>query len=457
MPFSVAPNPRFLFETASYTAALAQVAYALDRRESLVVVTGQIGTGKTLLCRTVVERLERKTFVSVINDPFLERDDLLKLMLQDFGVISRDRTKLVPTTRHDLIHALEEFLASLAPIQAHAILIIDEAQHVRPDVMEQIRLLSNVLDDRGTMLEIVLVGQPDLETMLARPELRQVQQRVSRRVRLESLTPQEVAAYIEHRLAIARGDSTSDGPFTTEAIEAVARHSAGIPRVVNLLCDRALEAAFERQMRQVDASLIESAARALDLTAAELGSDPNFPIEKGSDPFSASASRRVRLGLMLAGAAALMALAIGLGAGLMKRSRAPETAPRPPIRPTAVAAPIAASPASPAPATSDTAGAMAPAGTSMMVRTGTPDISNVPAAPSAEAFEIVVASFRTETRARAVAMDLAALDQPVRRRVADGWQQVLTGPFASRTLADEAQQQLERAGFIGTHIVRTGR
>ena len=92
-----------------------------------------------------------------------------------------------------------------------------------------------------------------------------------------------------------------------------------------------------------------------------------------------------------------------------------------------------------------------------MVRTATPDISNVPAAPSAEAYEIVVASFRTETRARAVAMDLAALDQPVRRRVTDGWQQVLTGPFASRTLADEAQQQLERAGFIGTHIVRTGR
>src|SRR5580692_545881 len=117
-PFSLAPDPRFLFASASHAAALAQVAYALERREPLVVMTGEIGTGKTLLCRTVLQRLERKTFLSVINDPLLERDELLKQLLHDFGVISKDRTRLTKASRHELIETLETFLTSLVPIQA---------------------------------------------------------------------------------------------------------------------------------------------------------------------------------------------------------------------------------------------------------------------------------------------------------------------------------------------------
>src|SRR5919201_5806412 len=118
-PFSLAPDTRFRFQSASHAAALAQVTYALERREPVVVVTGEIGTGKTLLCRTIVERLERKTFLSIVNDPLLERDELLKQMLQDFGVVSRDRTRLSPTSRHDLIRALQEFVSSLSSLQAH--------------------------------------------------------------------------------------------------------------------------------------------------------------------------------------------------------------------------------------------------------------------------------------------------------------------------------------------------
>ena len=193
-PFSLAPNPKFLFESASHASALGQVAYALERREPLIVITGEIGTGKTLLCRTVLERLERKTFVSVINDPMLERDDLLKLILQDFGVISKDRRRMAPTTRHDLVHALQDYLASLVPLQAHAVVIIDEAQHLQPDVLEQIRLLSNINDEIGTMLQIILVGQTDLESQLSRPELKQFQQRVSRRVRLAPLARRRAGA-----------------------------------------------------------------------------------------------------------------------------------------------------------------------------------------------------------------------------------------------------------------------
>src|SRR5207245_8924818 len=116
------------------------------------------GSAKTLLRRPVLQRLERKTFLSSVNDPLLERDDLLKQMLQDFGVLSKDRTVVTQTNRHDLTRALEEFLSSLRQLRAHAAVIIDEAQHVQPDVLEQIRLVSNIQDERGTMLQVILVG-----------------------------------------------------------------------------------------------------------------------------------------------------------------------------------------------------------------------------------------------------------------------------------------------------------
>ena len=342
-PFSLAPNPRYLFESASHGAALAQVAYAIERREPLVVITGEIGTGKTLLCRTVLQRLERKTFVAVINNPLLERDDLLKQLLQDFGVISKDRTKMTAMSRHDLVHALEDFLASLVPLQAHAVVVIDEAQHIRPDVLEQIRLLSNIDDERGTMLQIILVGQADLESLLSRPELRQFQQRVSRRFRLDPLGADELRLYIEHRLAVGRGVSTQSqmpggkeleramaewegtaagGTFTPDAIRAVWTLSGGLPRVVNVLCDRALEAACARRSRTIDAALITTAALALDLRAQPPPVDPvpvpepfkadeaAIPIAFQAAPAAAPRGRRI---VAVIAAMALAAVVIWLG------------------------------------------------------------------------------------------------------------------------------------------------
>ena len=269
-PFSLAPDPRFLFDSASHAAAREQVGRALERREPLVVVTGEIGTGKTLLCRSVVQKLASRTFLSIVHDPMLDRDELLKQMLQDFGVISKDRTRLAPTTRHELVHALQEFLLSLIPLKGHAVLVIDEAQHLQPDAVEQLRLVSNVHDDAGTLLQIVLVGQPSLEAVLARPELRQVKQRVSRHVRLEPLGIAELSQYIDHRLAVAReGGTASHGAvtFAPEALSALWRLSGGTPRILNLLCDRALEAAYEQQARSVGAPHVEAAAEELGFQA----------------------------------------------------------------------------------------------------------------------------------------------------------------------------------------------
>jgi len=511
-PFSLAPDPRFLFASASHSAALAQVAYALERREPLVVITGEIGTGKTLLCRTVLQRLRRKTFLSVINDPLLERDDLLKELLQDFGVISKDRTKLTEASRHELIQTLHAFLRSLAPIQAHAVVIIDEAQHLQPDVLEQIRLLSNIDDERGTLLQIILVGQTDLEPLLSRPELRQLQQRVSRRFRLEPLNQDEVKEYIKHRLALARDGkpsyqlpgaielareladwaATNAGvEFTPDAIHAVSQLSGGLPRVINLLCDRSLEEAYASRLRLIDHPLILTAARGLGVgetrtpanlnataRSTQVGTDESFwtvppsnsetadPIVQRADEtapvrFSArtrlAAAPRLARRLLLVTSLALAAVALLFG---VRRARPPA----------AQAPPSAAAPASSATRASSERPDPAPVGANALVpkaavTAGTPTPpGSIGAAPSALAatstgvrFDIVVASFRTDSRAASVASEVAALGLPIRRRVSDGWQQVVSGPFASRNDAEEAQQRLHSGGLTGTQIVLTAR
>src|SRR5690349_11309966 len=210
-PFSLSANPRFRFASAGHEEALSEVTYGLERREPIIVVTGDIGMGKTLLCRTVLERLPRKTFLSVITDPLLGRDDFLKRILEDFGIIAAERAATLEASRHDLTQAMETFLLSLAQLDAHAVVVIDEAQHLQPEVLEQIRLVANAQDTRGTLLQIVLVGQPSLRTLLEKSELRQVRQRVSRFVSVNALTDGEVRQYIAHRLTVARQPKANSG------------------------------------------------------------------------------------------------------------------------------------------------------------------------------------------------------------------------------------------------------
>jgi len=516
-PFSLAPDPRFLFASASISAALEQLAYALGRREPLIIVTGEIGTGKTLLCRAVMKRIPRETFLSVIDDPLLERDDLLKQMLEDFGVIAKDRSRLTETTRHELVEALQAFLRSLGSIQAHAVVAIDEAQHLRPEVLEQIRLLSNMNDEKGTLLQIILVGQPELETLLSQPELRQLQQRVTRRFRLEPLNQEEVREYIDHRLALARNGASRapgatelaqelaawssvkrDAQFTDEAVQAVFEISRGFPRVINLLCDRSLEAACASNLRVVDAFGINKAAGDLGLgslgtprvsseespaparqpkpehsfwvaapsetrsAAPTVGSLETFAADEPVSADTPAPSRRGPKYVLFAASLALLAF-VAVWYGL--RASTPQTpeaapstatpappgtrAPSPPVAsPSDATSAPAAQPAAKAPATTATPPAIAPPGAGPTTTPAAP-----PATPAAERFDIVVASFRTEARAAAVSLEIAALGLPVRRRVSDTWQQVIVGPFKSRREADDAQQLLQRGGIGGTQIV----
>jgi cell division protein FtsN len=380
------------------------------------------------------------------------------------------------------------------PLHAHAVLVIDEAQHLQPEVLEQLRLISNVHDDAGTLLQIMLVGQPALDAVLSRPELRQLKQRVSRHVRLEPLGIAELSQYIDHRLAVARDGSTAQPgavTFAPEALSVIWRLSGGTPRVINLLCDRALEAAYEQQKRVVGALLVEAAAEELGIarTPATAGmwqgvgasaappvtNVPSAPLPPEDVPVFSSEEEPVvaparNRGLVFAAAVVAVAVAVWFGVRAFYSSPAPETpftgaAPPPAERrstpePAAPAPPSAAPAAEPAP-TSAPAPIPAPSSPSASVSTPPPAASGIdsrePPADAPTSFEIVVASFRTVTRASAVAAELVALGQPVRQRTADGWEQVLAGPFATRAAAEEARQKLDLAGYTGTQIVPAAR
>ena len=234
-PFSLTPDPKYLYRSESHAQAFELLQYGIRRREGFVVVTGDIGTGKTTLCRAVLDQLDRKTFTALVLNPFIAEDDLLRLILQDFGVVSRDemkRGRLAGVSRQELIETLNDFLLSLLPLRATALLIIDEAQNLPRPVLEHIRMLSNLETDKEKLLQIVLVGQLNLKDVLRSPELRQLDQRVSIRYNLKPLNGEETAAYVAHRLTIAGGGSAVS--FTPKALQAVHRITAGIPRLINL-------------------------------------------------------------------------------------------------------------------------------------------------------------------------------------------------------------------------------
>ena len=207
-PFSLTPDPKYLYRSASHGSAFELLQYAIRRREGFVVITGDIGTGKTTLCRAVLDQLDRRTFTALVLNPFLSEEDLLRVILQDFGVVSREeikRGRLAGVSKQELIEALNEFLLSLQPIGAGALLIIDEAQNLPLQTLEQIRILSNLETDKEKLLQIVLVGQPNLRDLLRSPALRQLDQRVSIRFELNPLSIDETSAYIGHRLTVAGG------------------------------------------------------------------------------------------------------------------------------------------------------------------------------------------------------------------------------------------------------------
>lgn len=268
-PFSLTPDPKYLYKSETHANAFDLLQYAIRRREGFVVVTGDIGTGKTTLCRAILEQLDRNTFTALVLNPFITEEDLLRVVLRDFGVVSRDdvkRGRLAGITKQDLIDTLNEFLLSIQPLRARALLIIDEAQNLPPQVLEQVRILSNLETDKEKLLQIVLVGQLNLQATLRSAEMRQLDQRVSIRYQLKPLSRDDCAAYVAHRLAIAGGSANVS--FTTRAVDLVHRFTGGTPRLINLLCDRSLLGGYSERTNRISPDLVVRAAENLDLALA---------------------------------------------------------------------------------------------------------------------------------------------------------------------------------------------
>lgn len=299
-PFSLASDPAFFYNSASHRTAFDAIGAGIRRREGLIVLSGEIGTGKTTLCRAVLSQLDRKTFSTFVPDPFVTREDLLKMLLIGFGVASVadiNGGRLQGASRQDLSYPLYEFLDSLVPLDAFAVLVIDEAQNLSLGVMEEVRILAE-LEKRQKLLQVVLVGQPELRENLRLPQMRQVEQRVTVRCELTPLAFRDVTEYVQHRLRVA-AETAGGVDFTGGALEAVHLASGGVPRLINLVCDRALQRAFDARRKTIDRDLVSAAVRDLDLderhARADLGTADILPLpfEPALEPASPIAAPAV--------------------------------------------------------------------------------------------------------------------------------------------------------------------
>ena len=266
-PFSLSTDPRFLYKSASHLPVFEEVLTGIRRREGLVVLTAEIGMGKTTLCRSVLAALDRKTFSAFVPDPFVSREDLLKILLVEFGVVSVDdlvRGRLQGASRAELSYPLYEFLRSLEPLDAYAVLLLDEAQNLPVSLLEEVRILAD-LEGTRKLLQVVLIGQPELSSALQLPHMRQVKQRVTTHCELQPLDRDGVYGYVGHRLTVA-GASADRLHFTADALDLVFGATGGVPRVVNRLCDRTLLRGHAARASAIGPDLVRQAIADLQLT-----------------------------------------------------------------------------------------------------------------------------------------------------------------------------------------------
>jgi general secretion pathway protein A len=262
-PFSLTPDPKYYFRSRSHNRAFESLSAGITRRESLLLVTGDLGVGKTTLCRTLMDMLERKTRAALVGNALLSPEDLLRLLLQDLGAVAKEEVKrgrLVGAGRAELHQMLDEFLLDLRSSKDSAVLIIDEAHSLPPATVDQVIELALLESNREKVLQVLLAGQSSSagNATIAKP----LDERLSTRARLLPLERDECERYVSHRLTIAGGPHVS---FSARAIEVIYGLSGGVPRLVNLLCERALQEGAAAGSRKIEPSMVESAASALEL------------------------------------------------------------------------------------------------------------------------------------------------------------------------------------------------
>jgi general secretion pathway protein A len=255
-PFDITPNPRFLFFSAKHREALNHLLYGIRERKGFVQLTGEVGAGKTTLCRSLLTQLGKNFETALILNPVLDADQLMKAIAMEFGINVKGMDRL------EAVAALNEFLLHLADRGKDAVLIIDEAQDLTNELLEQVRLLSNLETYDRKLLQIVLMGQPELRDRLNAHELRQLRQRITVRYHLPALTWTEVGQYIQHRLEVSGANGAPY--FTSPAVWRIFQYSGGVPRLVNAVCDKACLAGFVAQSERIDYKMIGRAIRELE-------------------------------------------------------------------------------------------------------------------------------------------------------------------------------------------------
>ena len=339
-PFSIAPDPRYLFMSERHREALAHLLYGLDGGGGFVLLSGEIGTGKTTVCRCFLGQLPANCNVAYVFNPKLTAEELLRSICEEFHIALPESA----ATAKDFIDPLNRFLLHSHAAGQNNVLIIDEAQNLSANVLEQLRLLTNLETSQRKLLQIVLIGQPELRHMLARPELEQLAQRVIARFHLDALSELETSHYIAHRLAVA--GLTGVLPFDKAALSRIHKLARGIPRRINLLCGRAMLGAYSFGLTHIDRCIVDKAA--LEVFGPKL----DVRLQNGLDGVSAGGSQLLRHLLpvstvTIASLAGVMAGAALLGTVLWaQRSQlaAPLPAPSPSLPQLAVTPPVPATP-----------------------------------------------------------------------------------------------------------------
>jgi general secretion pathway protein A len=255
-PFDITPNPRFLFHSAKHREAFNHLLYGIRERKGFVQLTGEVGAGKTTLCRALLEQLDSHYATALILNPVMSGDELMKAIATEYGLDVKGKDRL------ETVAAISDYLLKQTLAGKETVLIVDEAQNLTEDLLEQVRLISNIETDDRKLLQIVLMGQPELRDRLNSPRLRQLRQRITVRYHLRALTRAEVGQYIHHRLALA--GSRGMPAFSLPAVWRVFRYSRGIPRLVNAVCDKALLAGFVERSDRINYRMVGRAIRELE-------------------------------------------------------------------------------------------------------------------------------------------------------------------------------------------------
>ena len=258
MPFNTTPDTRFFFHSEQHQEALSSLIYAISERKGFVLVTGEIGSGKTTVCRALLNRLDPNTKVAVITNTRLTGKQLLQSICEEFNLWIPGNVGKVT-----LFSELNAFLVDQYRMGQNVVLIVDEAQNLRPEVLEEVRLISNLETERDKLVQIILMGQPELRDIIDLKELRQLKQRIVLRFHLYPLNEREMRNYIFHRLKVAGADGSLK--FTKTALGRIFEYSGGIPRVVNILSDNALLLGFVKETKKITEGIIEEVVKDLEV------------------------------------------------------------------------------------------------------------------------------------------------------------------------------------------------